>query len=480
MITTSKTKAWSGAIAKPATEFDSTPLSIISGNIPSDLRGTLYRNGPARLSRGEQRVGHWFDGDGAILRVNFSDADATATYRYVQTKGYLDEQKQDAFIYPNYGMTAAGPFWNNLLKSVKNAANTSVLALPDRLLALWEGGKPYALDLETLATLGTDDLAGLTDKQSFSAHPKVDGVTGEIFNYGVSAGASTTLNLYRCDRNGQLQQHNSHRLSGLPIIHDFCLAGQYLLFLVSPVRVNFAPIILGQKSYSEAMEWKPELGTEILIFDRENLSLVSRGTTDPWFQWHFANGYVNKDGNIVSEFIRYENFDTNQYLQEVASGYSQTPAPSTLWSLVIEPQTAKVIGNRQISNICCEFALVSPQKVGQPWRYTYLNVHRYGVTPGEELFNAIACFDRETSNMALADMGANCYPSEPVLVPNRDNPERGWLLTVVYDGDRDRSEVRIYQSDRLFDAPVCRLALPSVIPPSFHGTWKQDYAISRK
>ncbi|HEY9768682.1 MAG TPA: carotenoid oxygenase family protein [Coleofasciculaceae cyanobacterium] len=474
MITASKLKAWSKAIAEPATEFDSTPLSIIAGEIPSDLRGSLYRNGPARLSRGDRRVGHWFDGDGAILAVHFTDTGAVGVYRYVQTPGYKDEQEAAAFIYPNYGRTAAGAFWNNWLKPVKNAANTSVLALPDRLLALWEGGKPHALDLETLATIGMDNLDKLTDKQPFSAHPKVDPVTGNIFNHGIGAGANATLNLYRCNSTGKLEQQNSHTLSGLPLIHDFCFAGEYLVFLVSPVRVNLLPILLGQKSYSDALEWKPELGTEILIFDRDSLSLISRGQTDPWFQWHFANGYVNPDGNVVTEFTRYEDFDTNQYLKEVASGYTETPAPGTLWSLTIEPQTAKVISNQQILPACGEFPLVSPAKVGKNWRYTYLNVHRDAVKHGEELFNAIARFDRETGEQAIADLGENIYPSEPILVPSQDRPEHGWLLTVVYDGNSDKSEVRIYQSDKLSEAPVCRLALPGIIPHSFHGTWRNN------
>lgn len=472
MITAYQQKAWSKAIAKPATEFDSTPLSIITGKIPEDLRGTLYRNGAGRLSRGGKQAGHWLDGDGAILGVHFTDSGATGVYRYVQTSGYLNEQKADAFIYPNYGMTASGGFWNNWFKPVKNSANTSVLALPDRLLALWEGGKPHALDLETLATLGIDDLPGLTDKQPFSAHPKVDPVTGAIFNYGVSVGSNGTLHLYRCDSTGKIQQQNSHSLSGFPLIHDFCLAGNYLVFLVSPVRINLTPIILGLKSFSEAMQWKPELGTEILIFNQDSLDLVSRGKTDPWFQWHFANGYVNQEGNIITDFIRYENFDTNQFLKEVTSGYTKTFAKGTLWSLTINPQTAQVINNQQLSDFIGDFPQVSPQKIGQPWRYTYLNVHRYGVKTGEELFNAIACFDREINDMRIADMGANCYPSEPILVPAKDNPEKGWLLTVVYDGNTHSSEVRIYQSDRLFEPPVCRLALPAVIPHSFHGTWK--------
>jgi len=472
MITTFKQKAWSKAIAEPATEFELTPLEIIEGAIPEDLRGSLYRNGPGRLSRGEQRAGHWFDGDGAVLGVHFTDTGASGVYRYVQTEGYIDEQKQDAYIYPNYGMTAAGAFWNNWLKSIKNAANTSVLALSDRLLTLWEGGKPHALDLETLETLGIDNLSGLNDKQPFSAHPKVDPVTGNIFNYGVGAGANAVLNIYRCDRTGKLVQQSKHTLSGLPLIHDFCFAGKYLIFLVSPVRVSLLPVVSTQKSYSESLEWQPELKTEILIFDRDSLSLVSKGKTDPWFQWHFANGYVNEDGNIVTEFTRYEDFATNQYLKEVASGYTETEAPGTLWSLTIDPQTAEVISNKQILSACNEFPLVSPAKVGQEWRYTYLNIHREGVTHGKELFNAIARHDRETGEVITADMGDNFYPSEPILAPSKDNPEQGWILTVVFDGNCDRSEVRIYASDRLAEAPVCRLALPSIIPPGFHGTWK--------
>lgn len=37
--------SWAKAIAKPASEFPLTQLSIISGQIPENLKGSLYRNG---------------------------------------------------------------------------------------------------------------------------------------------------------------------------------------------------------------------------------------------------------------------------------------------------------------------------------------------------------------------------------------------------------------------------------------------------
>lgn len=77
MTRTTQVRAWAKAIAHPVKEFGLTPLPVVSGAIPLGLRGSLYRNGSARLERGGRRVGHWFDGDGAILAVHFTNAGAS-------------------------------------------------------------------------------------------------------------------------------------------------------------------------------------------------------------------------------------------------------------------------------------------------------------------------------------------------------------------------------------------------------------------
>ncbi|WP_445240346.1 carotenoid oxygenase family protein [Microcoleus vaginatus] len=50
--------------------------------------------------------------------------------------------------------------------------------------------------------------------------------------------------------------------------------------------------------------------------------------------------------------------------------------------------------------------------------------------------------------------------------------DKGWIVTVIYDGNSDSSEVWIFDSDGLSREPVCKLELPGVIPLGFHGTWK--------
>jgi carotenoid cleavage dioxygenase-like enzyme len=57
------------------------------------------------------------------------------------------------------------------------------------------------------------------------------------------------------------------------------------------------------------------------------------------------------------------------------------------------------------------------------------------------------------------------------------HPELGTQIIVIdrenlSNGHTHSSEVWVFASDRLNAEPVCKLGLPSVIPHSFHGTWK--------
>ncbi len=471
-------RAWAQSVARPAQEFATTTLRAISGTIPSGLSGTLYRNGAARLERGGMPVGHWFDGDGAVLAVDFRDGAATATYRYVQTDGLREEEEASRLLYGNYGMTAPGPIWNQWRRPLKNTANTSVLALPDRVLALWEGGWPHALESDTLATIGMTDLAGpggkLRGGDAYSAHPKQDPKTGDIFNFGlILRGRGASLMLYRSDRSGALVSRGQYDLDGVPFIHDFVLAGRYLVFIAPPVTIDMFSVLLGRKSYSDAMHWRPDRGTSILVFDRDTLEIVSRGADDPWFQWHFGNGAVEEDGQgwLALDFVRYEDFATNERLAEVATGVTETPAEGTLWRLRMNPASARVHELEQMSERSVELPTVPVGQAGRPWNETFLIAHRANTDTTAELYDTLACFDYAKGQLIEADLGDGRYPSEPIVVPDKDGVHR-WLLSVVYDGNADASEVWIFDAAALPDGPVCVLGLPGVVPPGFHGGWR--------
>ncbi len=99
-------------------------------------------------------------------------------------------------------------------------------------------------------------------------------------------------------------------------------------------------------------------------------------------------------------------------------------------------------------------------------------MHRSGVDIGQELYGAIARFDHQTKTLIQADFGDNRYPMKAIYAVDAENPEKGWVLTVVFDGNSCSSSVWIFEQEHLDAEPVCRLALPSVVSFGFGGTWK--------
>jgi len=393
------------------------------------------------------------------------------TYAYVQSAGYQEEVRQDRLLYGNYGTLPAGAWWQRFQRPLKNAANTSVVCLGDRLLALWEGGLPHHLDGHTLATQGLDPL-GLGASDRYSAHPKRDPLTGHLYNFGVSLGAITHLHLYCHSPQGHLIQRQSFPLTGMPMIHDFALVGPYLVFCVSPVHLNLWPAALQLRSFSQCLTWQPHRGTEILIFRQDTLTLHSRHTTDPWYQWHYSNGWINPQGHLVLDLVRYDDFATNEFLREVATGAIHTLALGNLWRMTLDPATGHLLHQEPLTQGGCEFPQVPPQAVGRldpdssnPDRPAPIALvhHRPHQDPQGELFGALALIP-PAGDPVILDLGDDRYPSEPIWAGS-------WLLSVVFDGTHRTSEVWILAADRLQDGPVARLALPHPIPHSFHGTW---------
>ncbi|MEL7476011.1 MAG: carotenoid oxygenase family protein, partial [Cyanobacteria bacterium J06555_12] len=87
--------AWFGAFRSQLQEF-SYEITDIEGTLPEGLYGsTLFRNGPSRFERGEQRVHHYLDGDGYLSRIAFaSDGRVFFDSRFINTEEYAQEENQ--------------------------------------------------------------------------------------------------------------------------------------------------------------------------------------------------------------------------------------------------------------------------------------------------------------------------------------------------------------------------------------------------
>ena len=71
--------------------------------LPDGLKGTLYRNGPARMRRGTTAYRHWFDGDGMVHAFRVDGTALRHQARMVLTDKYLAEEKAGRFLRPGFG-----------------------------------------------------------------------------------------------------------------------------------------------------------------------------------------------------------------------------------------------------------------------------------------------------------------------------------------------------------------------------------------
>jgi all-trans-8'-apo-beta-carotenal 15,15'-oxygenase len=343
------------------------------------------------------------------------------------------------------------------------------------LLAMWEQGHPYALDKKTLATIEIDNLGGLPVNLPFSAHPKVDPDTKEIYNFGVSYSyRGALLNLYRCDAKGVIRKHSEVQLGTYPMIHDFAIAGSYMVFLIAPLTLELFPFLTKIKSFSESLQWKPSLGTKVLIIDRQTFKVVNSFDIDPFFSWHTGNSFVDDLGLITIDLPIYRDFATNKHLTEMSTGVTTVAAPGRLYRLILDPIKGEVSSFNLLSERICEFTTVPDINVGKISANLFMLLHRKNACIGHEWYGSIGCYNYKNFLLDEFDCGEDRYVVSPVHASDDYQANLSWILSIVYDGELDQSEVWIFDSSKLCAGPVCRLLLPEVIPIGYHGAWENS------
>ena len=71
-------------------EITAVDLQVVTGEIPSDLYGAYFRNGPNPMLQ-PRGAYHWFDGDGMVHGVYFRDGRASYIRKWIQTRALRDE-----------------------------------------------------------------------------------------------------------------------------------------------------------------------------------------------------------------------------------------------------------------------------------------------------------------------------------------------------------------------------------------------------
>ncbi|PZO19620.1 MAG: Apocarotenoid-15,15'-oxygenase [Leptolyngbya foveolarum] len=454
-------------------------IDDIEGEIPSELAGTVFRNGPGLTDINGYRLRHPFDGDGMISAIALQNGKAFYQNKFVRTEGYLAEQASGKPEYRGvFGTQKPGGWLANAFDlRLKNIANTHVVYWGGKLLALWEAAEPHRLDPHTLETLGLDYLDGLLKEgDPFAAHPKFDPeCNGEerMVNFSIKTGLSSTISLFEFSPDGTLAHQHKHSVAGFAFMHDFAITPNYCVFVQNPVSFNPIPFVAGFKGAAECIQFNPKAPTKIVVIPRNGEGEVRFYNTEPCFVFHHANAF-EQDGKLILDSICYDNFPSIEDAEDYSKvDFDHVPA-SNLWRFTVDLAT-EVVDVEVLTERACEFPTINPQNVGRDYRYLYLGA-AHGST-GNAPLQALLKRDMETGETQLWSAAPRGFGGEPLFVarPGAEQEDDGWLLLWLYNAERDRTELAIFNAQDITTGPIAKLNLKHRVPYGLHGSFTPHY-----
>lgn len=451
-------------------------VTDIEGRLPEELTGTLFRIGPGKFEVGQTRLSTIFDGDGMVSRFILDGSGVHFTNRYVRTQQLEDGLRHNRLHRPGLTTLAPRRLFGNIRKPA-NVANTNLVPLAGEMLACWEFGNPTRIDPDTLETLGTTDFDGaLGYLGAFSAHPKWDAETGEMFNFGLDLFPTPRLRCYRITPAGKCEQINSVTVWGMRWNHDFALTKRHMVFVIDPLLPPSPSALLRTRSFAGAIEYDHQHGHSKFVLVPRDGSKPRILEHDAQIHIHMTNAYEDGSDTVV-EFVRYASFG---FLKEYAEQfYAGLRARRPRHHLPRWPASHLVRFRISPSGRITEEVLTETTAIEFPqfdWRRSSLK-HDITYTaatldPAAPYYDGIAKFDHRTSTSTRFGEH-HCSYGEPIFVPRTPDAAQddGWLLALRHDLAAHRSALVVLDARDLEAGPLAIAHLDHHIPVGFHGTF---------
>jgi carotenoid cleavage dioxygenase-like enzyme len=449
----------------PIKSEDTVDELQVEGQIPRELVGTYFRNGPNPAFEPPGRY-HWFDGDGMIHGITLHDGKASYRNRWVRSRGLEEEFAAGRGLFK--GLLEMDPGEG---MAFKNTGNTNIVWHAGKLLALMEAALPTRMEPRTLATLGEHDFDGRLIGP-MTAHPKMDPETGEMLFFGYSP-FPPYLQYHVAAADGTLVRSEPIDLAWPSMMHDFAITKDHVVFLLCPIVFSFE----NMKARGGAFSWEPERGTRLGVMPRNGGNADVRWfDTDPCYVFHPMNAY-EEDGKIVLDVARYGRLDF--MLPEAARDPNyrdQNVARMHRWTIDLRGGGVR---STPLDDLAAEFPRVDERLVGRRHRFGYAAVREPSQDDGGLPFwSSVRKYDFERNRTETRAFGDRNGVGEPIFVPRGDAAaeDDGWVLALCYDEAANGSDFFILDARDIAGEPVARIRLPHRVPYGFHGNWAAGVA----
>lgn len=442
----------------------------VKGELPRELGGTLFRNGPN--PQFDTPNAHWFVGDGMLHAITIENGRVSYRNRWVRTPKFLAEHDAGRAIWGGQGFGGRKlPDAPPTPVTDAGVANTNVIWHAGKLLALEEAHLPTEIEPTTLATKGYVDYAKRI-AGPVTAHPKIDPVTGEMifFGYSASGPLSAGMTYGAVATNGVVNRFERFEAPYCSMVHDFIITENYVLFPVLPLTGSIERAMSGKAPFM----WEPDKGAFVGVMPRSGSPRDIRWFRgDACYVFHTVNAW-EEGGRIIADVMHREAPALFPSADGKPIPHEQQIARLARWTFDLA-DGSDTFSRVYLDDLVAEFPRIDDRRAGLKNRHTW---YAAAITPGSDLFTGIAHFDNTTGTRRLYELPAGDATSEPVFVPRAPDAAEGdgWLLSTIWRAAENRSDLAVFEARDVDQGPVATVELACRVPFGFHGNWVSSAA----
>ena len=485
----------------------------VSGSIPSDLEGSLYRNGPSLFERNGFKKNHLLDGEGYITKLSIENSTATLKGSYVQTDKFIKESKAQKFTEDTFTTIVSDKDEQSILSNNDaNKSSVSIKEIDGKMYSFEESLPPYIINKETLSTSKSKDF--FQTMPFHSAHAKKDVQNGDFVNFGIQMGDPQKgnslealyiyLHVYVLNK-GKTKMYRKIKLTGIldevsgPYMHDFFLTENYIIFNLQPFLIELKHLYpankafeIKEKSLAHSFVEKSNIKNKLLIISRVNPNskpLIIEAPSTKYF-WHTINAYENNKSQINLEFIAYNKFnffsknhplstiiqdgvlnigDTkNGNIDGFAMRYEVSMESfSDKEQFFTKGSIKEVVLSKSYKG---DFPMINPNFISKPQEFFY-----QGLSEKEGYFiNGLGKFNIKNSDFEQTFFFSKehvCGEAVFCLKSHGVDEDDGYLISTCHNLKKQKTFVAIFDAKNIKKGPISKLFLEDTLPYRLHGEW---------
>jgi carotenoid cleavage dioxygenase len=445
----------------------------VEGRIPAQLDGSFYRTCIDR--RYPQRMPNDvpYNADGAVDLFRFRNGHVDFRTRYIRTPRYVAERAARRALFGVY----RNKYTNDpsVAGLSMNTGNTTPVVHAGKLYCLKESSPPMLLDPHSLQTLGEYDFDGRLEAKTFTAHPKIDPISGEMvaFSYEAKGDLTDDISVQFFDPKGCLMRQIWFKSPVVSMMHDFAVTQRHVILPTTAMVTSLERLKQGLNHWAYDRNMPAWVG----ILPREGNAEDVRwfkGPHDRAMLIHVTNARSEGNKVIVDAPVARGNFNP-QFPNLDGSAFDEEARRNTIrrWTFDLSKQGDDAWQEELLFPEIkpTSFTRIDDRYLSQPFRYSFsllTDPAGRGQTP-----NLWSRLDYESGRIDRFSAGDAHGLSEPQFVPRRPDAREGdgYLIGIADDYTNMKSEVVIADAQDLAAGPIGRVKLPFRLHMQVHGCW---------